>query len=180
VRALLIIDMLRDFVEEGAPLEVPGARDLVPTIARLADAFREAGELVVHVWDEHYPGDPEFKVWGEHAVAGTEGAEPVEGLEPEEGDVVVRKRKYSGFYGTTLDYDLRVRGARELYLTGVCTDVCVLFTCADALMRGYDVKVVRDCVASLDEEAHRFALEHMERLGAELVTSEEVLRGLEG
>ncbi|WP_456454512.1 cysteine hydrolase family protein [Methanopyrus sp.] len=173
--ALLIIDMIRDFVEEGAPLEVPKARQLVPRIARLADEFRERGGLVVHVWDEHYPDDPEFKVWGEHAVAGTEGAEPVEELKPKDGDLVVRKRKYSGFYGTSLDYDLRSRNVKEIYLTGVCTDICVLFTCADALMRGYRVYVVRDCVASLEEESHRFALNHMEKLGAEVIDSEEML-----
>ncbi len=177
MRALLIVDMLRDFVDEGAPLEVPEARRFVHKIAEIAESFRASGDLVVHVWDEHPPDDPEFEVWGEHAVVGSPGSQPVPELRPDEGDIVVRKRKYSGFYCTTLDYDLRVRGVEELYLTGVCTDVCVMFTCVDALQRGYSVKVVKDCVASVDEEAHRFALGHMERLGAELVDSDDVLGG---
>ncbi len=176
MKALLIIDMLRDFVEEGAPLEVPGARDFVHRIAHLAEAFRSSGDLVVHVWDEHPPDDPEFKIWGRHAVVGSPGSQPVPELRPEEEDVIVRKRKYSGFYCTTLDHDLRVRNVQELYLTGVCTDVCVMFTCIDAIQRSYDVKVIEDCVASTDEESHEFALRHMKKIGAELIKSDDLLR----
>ncbi len=58
-------------------------------------------------------------------------------------------------------------------LTGVCTNICVLYTAADARMRHYKVKVLKDGVASFDEQAHQFALQEMEKtLGVQLVSRE--------
>jgi nicotinamidase-related amidase len=170
--ALLIVDMLNDFVLEGAPLQVPGARSLVPAIARARRAARAAGSPVFYLCDAHRPDDPEFKAWPPHCVEGTPGARVIEELAPAKGDVVIPKRRFSGFFGTDLDLHLRERGLRRLVICGLLTDICVYHTAADARQLGYQVAILEDGVAALRAEEHEFALGQMQRLfGAKLVTA---------
>ena len=161
--ALVVIDMLNDFVREGAPLEVPAARAIVPAIRRRIAKARRGGELVVYVCDSHRKDDPEFARmgWPPHAVAGTPGAGVVTALSPEPGDAVVEKRTYSGFHRTALDAVLRRNGVRRVELAGCVTNICVLYTAADAAMRGYDVTVDERFVAGLSRRDHEFALGQM-------------------
>ncbi len=163
-KALLVIDMLNDFVREGAPLEVPQTRRIIPNIARRIEEARAKGVPVVYICDSHREDDPEFKVWPRHAVRGTEGAEVVDELRPKEGDMVVPKVSYSGFFQTDLDDRLRSLGVEELILTGCVTNICVLYTAVDAYMRGYYVDVPEDSVAALDPEDHRFALRQIKEV----------------
>jgi nicotinamidase-related amidase len=92
---------------------------------------------------------------------------------PELADLVediLPKTRYSAFAHTALDQKLRELSPEKVIVCGVCTDICVLHTTADARNRDYPVEVRADCVASFDEEAHRFALRHMEKiLGAQVV-----------
>ena len=77
---------------------------------------------------------------------------------------------YSGFFGTDLDITLRERGIDTLRLVGDCTNICVLYTAADARNLGYEVEVLREGVTSFDEEAHHDALRELEKtLGAKIV-----------
>jgi len=170
--ALLVIDMLEDFVRPGAPLEVPQTRKILPTIARRVSRARREGDLVVYVCDSHRKNDPEFARmgWPPHAVAGTKGAGVAREIAPEPGDVVVEKKTYSGFHRTTLQTVLRRHGIRSVSLSGCVTNICILYTAADAAMRGYDVTVEESLVAGLDEKSHRFALDQMEQvLGVRVV-----------
>jgi len=160
-KALLIIDMLNDFIQEGAPLRVPGADRIIPNIKREVGKARSEGVPVIYICDRHRKDDPEFKVWPPHAIEGTRGAEVVDELKPQRGDYLVPKLTYSGFYGTDLERILRELGVNHLIITGVCTEICVLYTSADAYMRGYRVTVPEDCVAGLTEEDHRFALKQI-------------------
>jgi nicotinamidase/pyrazinamidase len=90
---------------------------------------------------------------------------------------VIPKTRYSAFFNTTLENRLAKLMPDKLIVCGVCTDICVCHTVADARNRDYEVEVPVDCVASFNEEAHRFALEHMERvLGAILTNSKGVSR----
>ena len=168
--ALLIIDMLNDFIDDGGSLVVPGARRIVPRVRQLLDAAREQGTAVVFVTDHHSEDDREFNYWPAHAVAGTWGAEVIPELAPLPGEHVVRKRRYSAFFGTDLDLYLREHGIRKLYLTGVLTNICVYATALDAAMRLYQVAVFRDAVASLSEETDAFVFRQLaEVLQAELL-----------
>jgi nicotinamidase-related amidase len=172
--ALLVIDMLNDFILPGAPLEVPDARRAVPAVRREIERARAEGRPVVFVCDAHDPGDPEFARfgWPPHAVAGTRGAEVVDDLKPEARDTIVAKRSYSGFHDTDLTRVLEGLGVRRLRLTGCVTHICVLFTASDAVLRGYAVTVVEDAVAGLDPEDHRAALRIMKTvLGARMERS---------
>lgn len=163
-QALLVIDMLNDFVLTGAPLEVAAARGITPRIrARIAQA-RADGWPVIYVCDSHDTDDEEFELCPCHAVAGTEGARPVEEIAPTSQDPVVRKKRFSGFYATDLDQELKRRDIDTLVLTGVCTDICVQYTAADAVMRGYRVIIPADSVAALSQQAHERALEHLQQV----------------
>lgn len=162
--AFLIIDMLNDFVLEGAPLEVPAARDIIPEIAHEAGKARAPGAHVIYVCDTHDPDDAEFKTWPRHAVRGTPGAQVVRELAPQPNDKVIAKTRYSGFFRTELDAALRELRAEQLVLTGILTEICVFFTAADAYMRGYPVALLEKCVTSLTQDDHTHALEQMKRL----------------
>lgn len=168
--AFVIVDMLNDFVRPGAPLRVEEAESLIPTIVGAKQAARSAGATVIYLCDAHRRDDPEFRDWPPHAVAGTEGARVVDELALEEEDVVIRKRRFSGFFGTDLDLHLRERGIRRLVICGILTDICVYHTAADAAQRAYQVAVGGNAVAAAGREEHDFALKQMERLfGAEVV-----------
>ncbi|MDZ7374767.1 MAG: cysteine hydrolase [candidate division KSB1 bacterium] len=170
-RALLIVDMLKDFVYDNGALTCgKSAQEIVPYIQQLARAFREQGDRVIYVTDAHDPEDPEFSLWPKHCVRGTWGAEVIDELKPEAKDLVVPKTRYSGFFGTNLEELLQEVGASEVHVTGVCTSICVLFTVADLRNRDFATIVHARGVADFDQEAHRFALRHMERvLGARVL-----------
>jgi nicotinamidase-related amidase len=165
-RALLVIDMLEDFVRDGAPLEVPETRRILPAVRRRIARARKEGELVVYVCDSHGKNDPEFARmgWPPHAVAGTPGAAVVAEISPEPGDVVVDKHSYSGFHRTALQSVLRRRGIRKLSLSGCVTNICILYIAYEAAVRGYDVTVGETLVAGLDRKTHAFALDQMEKV----------------
>jgi nicotinamidase-related amidase len=170
--ALLVIDMLNDFVLEGAPLEVPDTRKVIPAIKREIERARKDGNPVIYICDWHDPDDSEFEKfgWPPHAVRDTKGADVVEDIKPQKGDVVIKKNTYSGFYGTELEKTLKKLGVSDLRLTGCVTHICVMFTASDAVLREYGVSVVADGVAGLAKEDHDAALRIMKNvLGAKLV-----------
>jgi len=162
--ALLVIDMLEDFVRPGAPLEVPWTRRILPALRNRIRTARRRGELVVYVCDAHRKNDPEFSRmgWPPHAVSGTPGAAVVEEISPSPGDIVVEKKSYSGFHGTALASVLRRHRIRSLSLSGCVTNICVLYIAYEAVLRGYEVTVEERLVAGLDPNSHAFALDQME------------------
>ncbi|MCJ7490673.1 MAG: cysteine hydrolase [Dehalococcoidia bacterium] len=167
---VIVVDMLRGFLEEGRALDCgPTARAIVPNVRRLLEAERLRGSHLIFLADTHDPDDKEFAVFPPHCVRGTEETEvtpELAGLATE----IIPKRRYSGFFGTNLDARLRELAPAKITVCGICTDICVMHTVADARNRDYPVEVPVDCVATFDEEAHRCALQHMERvLGAKLV-----------
>jgi nicotinamidase-related amidase len=166
IRALLVIDMLEDFVRPGAPLEVPENRKILPAVRRRIARARKEGEQVVYVCDAHRKRDPEFARmgWPPHAVSGTPGAAVVAEISPEPGDIVVEKHSYSGFHRTALQSVLRRKGVRTLSLAGCVTNICILFIAYEAALRGYDVTVDESLVAGLDPKSHAFALGQMEKV----------------
>jgi nicotinamidase-related amidase len=149
--ALLIVDMQNDFVDPKGSLSVASAAATVPAIARLRDLAHAHGMLVVYTQDWHGKDDPEFAIWGRHAVGGTWGAEIVPALAPGSRDLVVRKPRYDGFYGTALEHELRWRSIGTLIVTGTVSNICVLHTAASAALRWFRVIVPVDAVSALTE-----------------------------
>ncbi len=175
MEALLVIDMLNDFVLPGAPLEVPDTRAIIPVIRAEIDKAHSVGHPVLFICDTHDPDDREFRKfrWPAHAVKGTPGAEVIDQLKPSSQDKIVPKKTYSGFYGTTLDATLRQLDVDSLRLTGDVTHICILFTASDAVLRNYGVTVVENGVAGTSREDHDAALRIMKNiLGVRIVRSE--------
>jgi nicotinamidase/pyrazinamidase len=171
-KALLIIDMLNDFVNEGAPLEVPDTRKIIPVVRKEIEHARASDVPVIYVCDTHDENDVEFDKfgWPPHAVKGTRGAEVVDELKPEESDIVVEKKTYSSFYNTRLDSELRRLGVKTVRLTGCVTHICIMFAAYDAGMLGYNVEVVSDGVAGLEKEDHDAGLRMMKNvMGAKII-----------
>jgi nicotinamidase-related amidase len=170
--ALLIIDMLNDFVLENAPLEVPEARNVVPAIRGEIKRAKARGIPVIYIGDAHDREDKEFSKfgWPAHAVKGTQGARVVDELKPEKEDTVIEKTTYSGFYKTRLQETLKTLGIESLRLTGCVTHICILFTASDAVLRDYTVSIVEKGVAGLSREDHEAAVRIMKNvLGVKVV-----------
>lgn len=170
--ALLIIDMLNDFVSEGAPLEVPDAKKVVPAIKKEIENAKKEGKPVIYICDTHDPDDKEFSKfgWPPHAVKGTKGARIIDELKPREGDILIEKTTYSGFYNTGLDETLKKLGIDSVRLAGCVTHICIMFTASDAVLRDYKVTVVENGVAGLAKEDHEAGLRIMKNvLGVKIV-----------
>lgn len=176
--ALLVIDMQHDFLDQGAPLEAAGGRDIIPAVARTVAAARQAGVPVIFTQEAHRPGrvdsgreaDPGtgsayyhqdaagMMPLPEHCVEGTRGIEIADGVGYQAGDLRIVKRRYSCFLGTDLDLLLRGLAVQTLLLTGVDSNVCVLWTTGDGFQLDYHVRVIEDCTAGTTQEEHEAAL----------------------
>ena len=176
MKALVVIDMLNDFVT--GKIANPRAERIIPNIEELLRRARadRSEWLVVYANDAHLPQDFELKVWGEHAMAGTPGAEIIPELAATPEDFVLPKRTYSSFYETGLDPLLRQFGVGTLVLTGQHTNICLRHTTAEAFFRGYDVIVPRDAVEAPSEEDHQAGLQYLETIyKADLPYTKELL-----
>jgi nicotinate phosphoribosyltransferase len=167
--AVLVIDMVRGFMEEGNPLFCGArARRIIPAIQRLLEGELAKGSKIFFVCDHHAPDDDEFNMFPAHCIEGTAETEVIPELAGYKGEVIPKKR-FSAFFDTPIDEKLKKLKPEKLVVCGVCTDICVCHTVSDARNRDYEVEVPVDCVASFDEAAHHFTLGHMEGvLGARL------------
>ena len=168
--ALLVVDMLVGFMEAGHNLYCgDDARAIIPNVQRLIEREKANGSEVFFICDTHDPDDQEFQTFPVHCVRGTEETNVIPELAGYSGEIVP-KRRYSAFFETDLEDKLRALKPEKIIVCGLCTDICVMQTAADARNRDYVVEVPTDCVAAFDPEAHRYALQHLERiLGAKLV-----------
>ena len=166
---VIVIDMIRGFMEEGFPLYCGRrATRIIPAIRKLLEEELSRGSKIFFLNDCHAPNDPEFKMFPPHAIAGTAETEIIPELAGFAGEIIPKSR-FSIFWDTPLASRLKQLNPDKLIICGVCTDICVCHTVADAIGHDYQVEVPVDCVASFDEEAHRFALKHMDTvLGARL------------
>jgi ureidoacrylate peracid hydrolase len=173
--AVLVIDMLNDFLAPEGAMPLPAGQRLYDPIRRLLAAARENGARVIWVCDQHPPLDREFEKRSVHCLKGSWGAEIVADLEPATDEYRVPKRRYSGFYETDLDLRLRELGIEHLILTGVVTNICVRSTAHDAFFRGYDVIVPVECVAATSEREQQSSLYDLDTHYGTVAGLEEVL-----
>ncbi len=164
MRALFVIDMLKDFLNpDGALYCGDPSRKVIPFVKQKIEEFHNSGDLVIFICDSHDPDDLEFKVFPKHCVTGTKGAEIIDELPVEESDILIKKKRYSAFYGTNLDRFLKELKINEAHVVGVCTSICVMDTVGDLRNRDLSVIVYKKGVADFDPEAHEFALRRMEK-----------------
>jgi len=130
--------------------------------------------VVVFSNDAHQPDDPELRVWGEHAMAGTREAEVIPQLAPREGEIVSPKRVYGAFDFTGLDERLKEGGVDEVVITGQHTHICVRHSSYGALIRGYAITIPRDAVCGFEGVDEDEALAYLEMAyGAKITTIDE-------
>jgi ureidoacrylate peracid hydrolase len=198
--ALLIVDMQNDFLHRDGSfghialehpefnIDMPFLTGTIPNVKSLADAFRAAGRPVVylaHVLKPDY-SDAAFPYWRigiepasgnrTHCVEGTWGAQIIDELKPREGEHLVVKKGFGGFAPSTpLDTILRNKGVSTCVVTGVTTCVCVSTTVRGGVEHNYRMILVGDGVAEVSREAHHAELRTMDRLFADVRSTNEVI-----
>ncbi|HEX5873700.1 MAG TPA: isochorismatase family cysteine hydrolase [Pyrinomonadaceae bacterium] len=179
--ALLLIDVINDFdFAEGEQL-LKLAMPVGKNIAALKKRAKDAGIPAIYVNDNFGRWQSDFKKIVAHC-RNSRGKSFVEMLLPDDDDYFVLKPKHSGFYSTTLSLLLTHLTTKNVILTGIAGNNCVLFTANDAYMRDMKVFVPSDCVVSNTEEENVYALKQMETvLKADLTPGAEVdLKAISG
>ncbi|HEV8194212.1 MAG TPA: isochorismatase family cysteine hydrolase [Ktedonobacterales bacterium] len=179
--ALVVVDMQHDFCEPGGAFDQLGIDlamypPMIPRLGKLISAARDVGVPVVYIQMTVLPGRRSespaqirfnlrmhLESHGTAApllytIEGTPGQAIISALAPELGDLIVRKYRSSGFWGTNLDMLLRSNGIETIIMTGCTTEGCVESTARDALFNDYYVVVAEDCVASDDRRQHEASL----------------------
>lgn len=174
--ALLVLDMITDFkFEDGAKL-YPHALRAAERLSDLKERAKDAGVPVIFVNDNFGRWQEDFKSYvSSIRDRSKEGRSIIDLIGPDEDDYHILKPQRSGFYATPLGVLLLSLNVCDLVITGVTTDICVLFTAHDAYMRGFQLKVPRDCTAAVEESYCRTGLGLLERVAyADVRPSSEV------
>ena len=194
--AVVLIEYQNDFTSEGGALhdavrDVMESTGMVENTRRLVDSARAAGATIVHAPITFAPGYNEI---AEHPygilkgvvdstafVKGEWGAEIVDALAPQAGDVVVEgKRGLDTFATTNLDFILRARGITTIVLGGFLTNCCVESTMRSGYEKGYEVITVADCVAATSQEEHDNAIKFDFPMFSDVKDSGAVVEELQG
>lgn len=171
-KMLIVVDMLKDFVEDGGALYFEGGAAIVEAVRDRLEAHRELGEdsYIVFVNDAHLEDDKEFDKWPPHAVAGTDGAKVIDALAPANGETVMEKTRYSGWYGTSMKLLVELEQPEEVEVVGVCTGICVMDTVAGFANRDIKTVIHSNAVADFDQDRHDACLKRMaEVYGTEVI-----------
>lgn len=164
-KALIIVDMLNDFIkEDGALYCGQTATAIVPHIQKRLVKYREESDLIIYLQDWHNMDDLEFKRFPPHAIANTHGCDFIAELTPKVNEAIIKKKRYSGFYETDLDYVLKRNDISVVEIVGVCTSICIMDTVGGLANRDIKTIIPFNCVADFDQEAHRMALIRMNRV----------------
>ena len=203
--AIVVVDMQNAFASKGGMLDIAGvditdASRVIRVIRSVIEASRHIAVAVVYLRmaykpdlsDSGGPNSPNFhkelamslmcsrpELKGKVLTEGTWDAEIVEDLAPQPADLVITKTRYSGFAGTPLDSQLRMRGIQYLFFVGIATNVCVESTLRDAYFHDYWPILLRDAAMPAGPPAaHDATLFNVESFFGWTITSEELLRHL--
>jgi ureidoacrylate peracid hydrolase len=203
--AIVVVDMQNAFASRGGMLEIAGvdisdAQRVVGVIRSVLEAARPAKVPIVYVRmayksDQSDTGGPNSPNWykelgmclmrnrpelkGKVLTEGTWDSALVDELAPGPDDLVITKTRYSGFAGTTLDSQLRVRGIRYLFFTGIATNVCVESTLRDAYFLDYWPILLADAAMPAGPQSmHEATLFNVESFFGWTMKSEELVANL--
>jgi ureidoacrylate peracid hydrolase len=186
--AVVLIEYQNDFASKGGALhdavqDVMVSTDMLENTRRLVAATRDAGATIVHAPISYVPGYRELAlhpygilkavVDANAFVNGEWGAEIVDDLAPQEGDVILEgKRGLDSFATTNLDFILRGRGITTIALSGFLTNCCVESTMRTGYEKGYHVITLSDCLAATSPEEHRNAIQFNYPMFSEVMTAQ--------
>jgi ureidoacrylate peracid hydrolase len=190
--ALIVVDMQNDFLAEGAPLEVEAGRAVIPQLKRTIDFCREREIPVIYTAHVHRRDGSDMGLFkfnaaiaGGNALSeGEPGAAIYPEIAPRPGELVIKKHRFSGFYGTDLEVVLRGLGVDTVIICGVTTENCCHATARDAMFRDFKVIVLSDATGTFDyadvgqgalsaDEVHRSTLVILSLSTADVMTVEE-------
>ena len=194
--AIVLIEFQNDFTSPGgvfhdAVKDVMARTGMLANTIAVVKAAREAGVAVMHTpitFAEGYgelTGHPYGILKGvvdnRAFRKGSWGAAIVDALKPQEGDIVIEgKRGLDAFPSTNLDFILRSKGIRTVVLAGFLTNCCVESTMRSAYERGFDVITLKDCTATVSQEAQDMAFAHNFGMFSRPMTHGELLDQLVG
>lgn len=205
MKALLVVDIQNDFLPGGS-LAVPESDKIIPVLNRLMERF----PLAVATTDWHpknhasfasnHPGHEIFdeidldgvtqKLWPDHCVQGTPGAEFPKELNANPFAAIFRKGSdpkvdsYSGFFDnrrahqTGLTGYLKGLGVKQLYIAGLAAEICVSFSAADGIEQGFETAIIEDACEALDPESYARKKEELQKEGVRFVQSTELIEEL--
>ena len=163
--ALILLDVVTDFEFDDGDTLLKHTLPVARRLSQLKARARAAGVPVIYVNDNFGKWQEDFKTMSNHFLQpAAKGHKVVSLLQPEPDDYYVLKPHRSGFYSTTLELLLRELKVRTLIVTGITTDICVLFTANDAYMRGFDLYIPTDCVAAVRPAYSRQATDFIKRV----------------
>lgn len=163
--ALLIIDMISDFSFDDGEKLLEHAEPVAENILQLKKEAEKNGIPSVYINDNFGKWQSDFQKLLKHCRSkSSRGKKIAKLLAPNQNDYFVLKPKHSAFYSTTLDLLLEYLEVETLILTGIATDICILFTANDAYMRDFALFVPRDCVAANEESENEHTLKYLEKV----------------
>ncbi|HUX64205.1 nicotinamidase [Sulfuricella sp.] len=183
--ALLLIDVQNDFLPGGS-LAVPSGDEIIPILNRYIEAFSKASLPVYASRDWHPPDHRSFRaqggIWPPHCIAGSRGAEFSPKLDLPANAVIISKATnlnadaYSDFDEPDLEQSLHQNGISRLFIGGLATDYCVLYTVRDALSHGFEVHLLLDGIRAINVKPGdgQRAIEEMTSLGAHPIHFEDI------
>jgi nicotinamidase-related amidase len=194
--AVVLIEYQNDFTSEGGVLhgavaDVMASTGMLANTAGFVKSARDAGATIIHAPIQFAPGYYEITdhpygilagvVDTNAFVKGAWGAQIVEEVAPQDGDIVIEgKRGLDTFASTNLDFILRSKGIRNVALGGFLTNCCVESTMRSAYEKGFDVYTLTDCVAATSQAEHDNAITYDYPMFSHPVTSSELADALTG
>jgi maleamate amidohydrolase len=185
--ALIIIDFMKGYTTEGAPLYAPGVVSAVKQTPELLTAAREASIPILHTIVRYT--EPHFAdsgIWTQKApvlkclVEGNPYAETCDEVLPIAGEMIITKQYASAFFGTHLSATLTGLGVDTLIITGCTTSGCIRASAVDCLQNGFRPIVVEECVGDRHDGPHDANLFDINAKYGDVVKKAEVLEYLRG
>ncbi len=179
--AVLAVDLLYDFTNPDGKVYYPENEAILENVETLLQHARKNGALIVFMRHEYRKGkqDVNLQNMRECCIEGTKGSEIDERLSVLADDYVIKKRRYSAFYGTDLDLLLREHGVQNVVVIGTKTNNCVNATALDSHYRNYNTYVVAECTATNDPVAQDVYLRDIDRYIGKVLTLQEALTSFE-
>lgn len=173
---LLVIDLQNDFLSGWSEAErlnlLTRTNDLIASVRAQAleviwiyQTFKpDLSDAFLEMRDHHIP----------NVIEGTAGAEIAQALDVQDTDTKIHKKRYSGFFETSLDQELNRIAPDQLILAGVNTHACIRMTAIDAYQRDYRVILAADCIGSLQTAHAEITLDYMRDKIARVMTNDEI------
>lgn len=173
---LLVIDMQNDFLSRW---EASERTRLLANTNDLISAFRQRNLDVIWIFQSFKPDlSDAFLEMRDHnilnTIQGTPGVRIADSLNVQASDTRIEKKRYSGFFGTTLDDELSRISPDVIVMAGVNTHACIRMTAIDAYQRDYRVILAADCIGSLQTEHAEISLTYMKDKIARVLTNSEI------